>query len=122
MDKLGTLYYYLHTKGIRHFGKKYEYSVVDWIESMLYWNIELWEEAVSKLQTYETYGCHYNNLHYAGNFWWSTAEHIKKLSDQIPDYYTAPEDWILTNKENIYCANNCGDDFVMPYDPEMYSS
>ena len=121
-DPNGTLYYYLHTKGIRHFGTKHETSVTEWMKSMSYWNIELWKEVVDKLKTHETYGCHYNNVHYVGNFWWSTAEHVKKLSDKIPDYYTAPEDWILTNKDNMYCANNCGDDFKLPYDPEIYKS
>jgi hypothetical protein len=120
-DPPGTLYYYLHTKGIRWFGTKEEDGVVEWIKSMLYWNIQKWKDAVEILKTYETYGCHYNNLHYVGNFWWATKEHILKLSDVIPDYYTAPEDWVLTNKDNMYCSHNCSNDFVLPYSLDMYS-
>lgn len=119
-DTNGTLYYYLHTKGIQHFNTKNEPAVLKWINSMLYWNIQLWKNAVTKLQTYETYGCNYNNIHYSGNFWWATADHVKKLSDTIPEYYTAPEDWILTNNDNMYCVNNCGSDFLTPYPANFY--
>jgi hypothetical protein len=115
-----TKYYYLHTKGIKHFGTENENTVVNWINTMLYWNITKWKYAVEKLNTYETYGCHYNNIHYAGNFWWATSEHIKKLSDNIPDYYTAPEDWVLTNKDNMYCAHNCGENHKLPYKKGLY--
>lgn len=115
-----TKYYYLHTKGIKHFGSKHEKTVLDWIDSMLYWNIVKWKDAVEKLDKYETYGCHYNNVHYAGNFWWATSKHIQKLSTQIPDYYTAPEDWVLTNKDKVYCAHNCGKNFKLPYDKDLY--
>jgi hypothetical protein len=119
-DPDNTVYFYLHTKGIRWFGTKHESKVVEWIESMLDCNIANWENAFKILDTNETYGCNYNGGHYAGNFWWATAKHIQKLSDTIPEYYTAPEDWVLTNKDNMYCHNNCGEKFTSPYDPEMY--
>ncbi len=119
-DPGDTLYFYLHTKGIRWWGTKHETKVVEWIRSMLDCNITNWENAVKILETSETYGCNYNGGHYSGNFWWATAKHIRKLSDIIPEYYTAPEDWVLTNKDNMYCYQNCGDKYVSPYDPEMY--
>jgi hypothetical protein len=115
IDEDKTLYFYLHTKGIRHFNTKLEESVLKWINDMLYWNIQLWEDAVDKLKTYETYGCNYNYLHYSGNFWWATKEHIQKLPDKISSDYIAPENWVLTNKDNLYCANNCGKNFVPPF-------
>lgn len=120
IDFDNTVYFYLHTKGIKHFNTKYENDVIKWIRDMLYWNIELWENAINKLNNYETYGCNYNGIHYAGNFWWATKKHIEKLPNEIPDYYTAPEDWVTTNKDNIYCVNNCQDDFKSPYPPELY--
>lgn len=119
-DPKGTLYYYLHTKGIRWFQTKHEAEVVKWIKSMLTCNIINWREAVSILKQKETYGCNYNNIHYAGNFWWATRDHIRKLSDKIPKYYTAPEDWVLTNDDNLYCANNCGTTFKLPYSDNLY--
>jgi hypothetical protein len=119
-DPDNTLYYYLHTKGISHFDTEFEKVVVDWIRSMLYYNIQLWEDAASQLRVSETYGCHHNINHYSGNFWWSTANHIKKLPDIIPHYYTAPEDWVLYNSDNMFCAYNCGKDFKNPYPDKLY--
>ena len=95
-DPENTLYFYLHTKGIRHFETEREPYVVDWINLMLYWNVERWEKAVAILtqDVYWTYGCNFTGVHYSGNFWWSKPSHIKRLSDYIPDYYTAPECWV----------------------------
>jgi hypothetical protein len=119
-DPETTVYFYLHTKGIRWYGTKHEPKVLEWIQSMLDCNITNWKNVINILGEKETYGCNYNGIHYSGNFWWATSKHIQKLSDVIPEYYTAPEDWVLTNKDNMYCYKNCGDDFVVPYDPEMY--
>lgn len=133
LDAPNTLYFYLHTKGIRHFGTKNEPVVMKWIKDMLHWNIELWKKAVDVLQKYDTYGCNVSktNNHYSGNFWWTTAKHVQTLPNKIPDYYTAPEDWITINthffnynkeySENHvmgFCANNCEPDFEEPFDNE----
>jgi hypothetical protein len=95
-DPSNTLYYYLHTKGIRHIGTELEQNVIDWTNLLLYWNVEKWETAISILSQdhYWTYGCNHTGVHYSGNFWWSKPSHIKRLADYIPDYYTAPEDWV----------------------------
>ena len=95
-DPDNTLYYYLHTKGITHLGTEREPFVLDWINLLLYWNIELWETAIAILSQdcYWTYGCNHTGIHYSGNFWWSKPSHIRRLSNYIPDYYTAPEDWV----------------------------
>jgi hypothetical protein len=119
-DPLNTYYYYLHTKGIKHWGTKWDSAITSWIHSMLDWNIYKWKSVVEKLKEYETYGIHWKELHYSGNFWWARSDHIQKLSKTIPSYYTAPEDWILTNKDNMYCAFNCGKDFVIPYPAGVY--
>ena len=119
-DPSDTLYYYVHTKGIKHFNTKNEPALITWINSMLHWNFELWRDAVKILETYETYGIHYGGKHYSGNFWWATAKHIQKLPATIPDYYTAPEDWVLLNKDGMYCAYNCGEAFVSPYPQDFY--
>jgi hypothetical protein len=103
-----TAYYYLHTKGITHFNTDKEPFVIDWINLMLYWNIECWELAYEKLLIYSTYGCNNTGYHYSGNFWWATNDHIKKLPTYIADYYTAPENWIQTIKNNKYCVFKSG--------------
>jgi len=96
IDPENTRYFYVHTKGLRHFGTEREPFVLDWINLLLYWNIEKWEHATDILSGnyYWTYGCNHTGIHYSGNFWWSKPSHIKRLSNNIPDYYTAPEDWV----------------------------
>ena len=95
-DGENTFYFYVHTKGIRHLGTEQEPFVIDWIKLLLYWNIEKWETSLSILSQdcYWTYGCNHTGIHYSGNFWWSKPSHIRRLSDYIPEYYTAPEDWV----------------------------
>jgi hypothetical protein len=95
-DPENTFYFYSHTKGIRHYNTEREQNVIDWINLMIYWNIEKWEKAIEILsqEQYWTYGCNHTGIHYSGNFWWSKVSHIKRLSDHIPEYYTAPEDWV----------------------------
>ena len=95
-DPENTFYFYVHTKGIRHLGTEQEPFVMDWIHLLLYWNIEKWEKALYILSQdcYWTYGCNHTGIHYSGNFWWSKPSHIRRLSDYIPEYYTAPEDWV----------------------------
>lgn len=119
-DPKNTKYFYLHTKGIRHYNTKNEDKIMKWIQDMLYWNIEKWQNAVKILQDFETYGCNYNNTHYSGNFWWTTREHVQKLPDNIGDNYTDPEDWILKNKDKMYCANNCSENYKPPYPENLY--
>jgi hypothetical protein len=119
-DPDNTIYYYLHTKGLKHFGTKSEENVLKWIKEMLYWNINKWESALQYLKLNETYGINYNNTHYSGNFWWSTIEHIKRLPNTIDDYYTAPEDWILKDKTGLYCAYNCEPHFDSSYIHGIY--
>ena len=112
-DENNTLYYYLHTKGISHFTTPKELNVIDWINLMLYWNIEQWRLAVKTLHRteehqYDTYGCNDVGYHYSGNFWWATRDHIKKLPRTIAEYYTAPEDWIQIVRTNKFCVYNSG--------------
>lgn len=111
-EEENTNYFYLHTKGISHFGNKNEQPVIDWINLMLYWNIEHWKLAVEKLKIYDTYGCNYcgtGKKHYSGNFWWSKNNYIRKLSNKIGPLYNDPENWILTfPKNNKYTVYNSG--------------
>jgi hypothetical protein len=95
-------YWYLHTKGLRHFGTPREKSVINWIDIMLYWNVTKWRDAVQKLDSYDTYGCMRNELskgscHYSGNFWWAKSNYIATLPEKIRKNYCEPEDWIGLN-------------------------
>jgi hypothetical protein len=114
IDPENTFYFYVHTKGLRHFYTEKEPYVMDWIKLMIYWNIERWSKAIEilSMEEYWTYGCNHTGVHYSGNFWWSKASHIDRLSDSIPDYYTAPEDWVTM----LYWG--CDE---VPIHPEYYS-
>jgi hypothetical protein len=95
-------YWYLHTKGLRHFGTPREKSVINWINIMLYWNVTKWRDAVKILDSYDTYGCMRNEVeidlfHYSGNFWWGNSNYIATLPEKINLKYRAPEDWIGLN-------------------------
>ena len=108
-DGSDTVYWYLHTKGLRHFGTEKESFVVDWIKLMLYWNIQRWNYAVEMLNSHNTYGINiFANVFYSGNFWWAKSTHIAELPTHIEDYYTAPEDWILRKKDGIFQAFSSG--------------
>jgi hypothetical protein len=113
LDPSNTCYYYLHTKGLRHFDTPTESSVIDWIHFLLYWNIYNWKIALRMLLKYDTYGCNaIARQHYSGNFWWANIHHVKSLSKYIPDYYTAPEDYICTKNNkmfNIFSSGLQGD-------------
>lgn len=110
-DPEDTLYFYLHTKGITHFGTEREQNVIDWINLMLYWNVEHWQLAVNKLRTYDTYGCNDTGFHYSGNFWWARKHHVAKLPATIGSDYIAPENWVQRvphKKCNIYSSGHQG--------------
>ncbi len=113
IDPPETFYFYLHTKGIKHFGTPAEPYVIDWINLLLYWNVERWDNAIHILSyNYWTYGCNFTGIHYSGNFWWSRPNHIKRLASHIPDYYSAPEDWVTM----LYYGQT-----VIPVHGEFYS-
>jgi len=125
IDPENTKYYYLHTKGLKHFGTDREQNIIDWIQLMLYWNIEKWRSAVHVLDagTHETYGCNVAG-HYSGNFWWARASHIRKLSHTIGPTYFDPEDWIASRYIPLYSAYNSGlqgmGHYDHPYPREIY--
>lgn len=71
---------YLHTKGVSHS----KASIDDWRAAMLYWMVTRWRECVAKLEQYDAVG--YSHVetpipHFQGNFWWTKAEHIRKLGN-----------------------------------------
>ena len=103
-DPDDTVYYYLHTKGIKHFGTRSEKNVIGWINLMLYWNVARWRYATAVLNTYSTYGCDFIINHYSGNFWWATKNHIKLLPKKIESYYIAPEKWVTLIRDKMYSA------------------
>ena len=101
-DSIHTKYFYIHTKGIRWFGTPQESYVMDWINLLIYWNIEQWRDAEDILNKYDTYGCNYYcgdmwPKHYSGNFYWTTRRHLNTLPKTIGCGYNEPEFWICSS-------------------------
>jgi hypothetical protein len=76
--------FYIHTKGVSVEEKGYRERCNLWREYMKYFIIEKYIYCVKYLEEYDAVGCELEcwptNCHFAGNFWWSKSEHIKKLS------------------------------------------
>ena len=110
---------YIHNKGVTEnfyntwgvFGEDHR-----WRRYMQKHCISRWEECVSKLdEGYDCVGANYYKDFYpfAGNFWWATAEHIKKLGNPLDadkyynnnsptNYRYAFELWIGTKEPKIH--------------------
>lgn len=70
---------YIHTKGVTSSNNE---CINDWRKYMLYFNVEKYIDAINSLNDYDTYGVDLVDepiKHYSGNFWWSNANHIKRL-------------------------------------------
>jgi len=110
---------YIHNKGVTEnfyntwgvFGEDHK-----WRRYMQKHCISRWEECVAKLdEGYDCVGANYYKDFYpfAGNFWWATTEHIKKLGDPLDadkyynnnsptNYRYAFELWIGTKEPKIH--------------------
>lgn len=134
-DPEKTVYWYAHTKGLRHFGGEAEKNVLDWINLLLYWNMKQWKMAIQMLNYYDTYGCNGVNSylsdvamwdqHYSGNFWWANRSYISILPNHIGPKYCDPEFWICKKKDNLFCniyTNSLagGQNYCYRLDPNLY--
>ncbi len=133
-ENTNTKYLYCHTKGIKWFGSNIENRVIDWINLLIYWNIEKWRDAVILLEKYDTYGCNFYKKdhlypnHYSGNFYWVTSNHLNKLEKTIGPQYHQPEFWIFNTNEpfnhfNAYSSGlQGGGHYERTYPSNLYKS
>ena len=97
---------YLHTKGVRY--NNTNINVIDWINYLIYFNIQRYETCVKNLLDYDTVGVnlHYADkktpTHYSGNFWWSKSDYIRKLEKCVYTHYRSPEMWITEKNIGKY--------------------
>jgi hypothetical protein len=85
---------YIHTKGVH---LEINQCIEDWVSYMIHFNIGKWRDAVDRLKIYKTCGVDlrkHPTLHYSGNFWWATSEHIAGLPDPVE------------NMKKINCLNS----------------
>lgn len=87
-DDMALLYF--HSKGVvnkwknfktKEFSERRTKCVADWVECMVYFLIDRWEECVEKLETNDTVGVTNVNRWWWGNFWWTKSSHIKKNTE-----------------------------------------
>ena len=101
---------YIHTKGINHLTNGMWSKVEDWKNMMLYFLVYKSRDCLRLLKKYDAVGCNYRNTpcpHFSGNFWWSTSNHIKKLSllDIRAPRHEA-EWWLFTQPVNHFCIHD----------------
>lgn len=93
---------YLHLKGIT--------SKQDaWRKDMLNIVVDRHEECMSFLDEYHAVGTKLtkpyivNNktpIHFSGNFWWTTAKHIKNLPDPSIDFLLKEYEFLISNRKD----------------------
>lgn len=64
---------YLHTKGLFTLNNQ---CVNDWIDYMLYFNVDKYDVCISELDNADCVGVNWLGNHFSGNFWWANADHI----------------------------------------------
>ena len=126
-DTEDVAYWYMHTKGVRHWGLRGEENILDWISMMLYWNTTRWKKAVAMLENgYDTYGCNLRaqpHAHSRGNFWWAKSSHLKTLPSTIGPIYEDPEFWVLSSPAKPFNVHNSKTDhYNMQYPSSVYSA
>eukprot|EP00906_Rhabdomonas_costata_P028848 RCo040776 len=61
-------------------------GVEDWREMMVFWLVWLHPLCLKALDRYEVVGVNAHRLrHFSGNFWWATAELLRRLPSPDPN-------------------------------------
>lgn len=135
---------YLHTKGV----SRNHPFIDDWTNMLAYFNVDRWPERWNELDEYDCTGInHFGNradlfvnpeywgygktpVHYGGNFWWSTSDHIRTLFHPlawVPDgnlyrWRMMCEMWICSSGLGKYnSAFSSGvDHYVTPFPESLY--
>ena len=96
-DKYKGPFLYLHSKGVTKKNKVLQRNVASWVEYMLHFLVDKSDECMFHLENgWGAVGVNLRTdpkLHFSGNFWWSTGEHVCKLGKISFDYH-GPEMWI----------------------------
>ena len=100
--------YYFHSKSVSRTEKNYH----DWRRILDYFTLTKWRLSIELLEYYDCVGinlCNFPKIHFSGNYWWTTSEHLNKLKQIEDDYYLSPEMYLCsypkTNKICIYKTN-----------------
>jgi hypothetical protein len=116
---------YLHTKGISYEPGSVIYNNVrDWCSLMTYFLVDKHKVCMDLLDLYPVVGVNClprPHLHYSGNFWWSSANHIRNIGPITSDIRHDCEWWILSGEPRHYELYNSGvDHYVTPFPNTNY--
>ena len=104
---------YLHTKGV---GKPINQAIEDWRNYMCYFLIEKHANCIQLLDSFDAVGVDLlvaPQMHFSGNFFWTTAEHINTLRDahglmSLSNVLNSPrhnhEFWICSRPTGMYAS------------------
>lgn len=84
---------YLHTKGCT---KPKNINIKSWVDYLCYFNITKWNLCINLLKDNHMVGVNlqdkrFEELHYAGNFWWTKSDYSKHMKQITCKKYNAPE-------------------------------
>lgn len=110
---------YLHTKGVSRIGRINRLAGKKWRDYLMWGCVENWKDCVYALRKHDASGVQWTRLNkqyeklcgtskvFAGNFFWSTGEHIKKLSfpTTSKNRFLA-EGWIAGCKPKVFDFHN----------------
>jgi len=135
-NKNGQSYvYYLHNKGVSHSRDLGLFlNVQDWREYMMFFLFERWRLCANSLaHGAATCGVRLElkpYLHYKGNFWWSSCNHMVRVKNICPlgrSFRHAAEFWLISNTELFTDKKEVVElwqghpTFLRPYPRDKYS-
>ena len=91
---------YIHNKGISY--EDNYHQINDWINMMLYFLIDKYNNCIEKLKINDVVGSNYSKYphpHFSGNFWWATSNYLKTLekNNEINVNKADGEWWLFKN-------------------------
>jgi len=135
-NKNGQSYvYYLHNKGVSHSRDLGLFlNVRDWREYMMFFLFERWQLCANSLaHGAATCGVRIEQkpyMHYKGNFWWSSCNHMVRVENTCPlgrSFRHAAEFWLISNTEMFTDTKDVVElwhghpTFLRPYPRDEYS-
>ena len=98
---------YIHTKNV---GKEINPCIEDQVDYMLHFLVNKWDECLKSLVNHDACGVDLRTepvLHFSGNFWWATSNHIRSLPSPAEfnnlSKYPNPLNSIRHNQEFWIC-------------------
>ena len=93
--------WYIHTKGISHYGTEKYKRVYDWRKYMEHFLINRWNICNKDLDKYDIAGVNFTNNppHFSGNFWWAKTKYLRSNPTNF-NYkeYCETEMWLFKGK------------------------